>query len=60
MADFVSLSEKLDCGLTFRKHVERAIELDPSDALAYHLLGRWCFEVGDEAPEVFFYNRPPH
>lgn len=45
MADFVSLNEKIKCGMAFRKHVELAIGLDPSDSLAYHLLGRWCFEV---------------
>lgn len=45
MVDFVSLHEKIKCGMAFRKHVEIAISLDPSDALAYHLLGRWCFEV---------------
>lgn len=45
MADYVPLNEKLKCGLIFRKHVEEAIRLDPTDSLAYHLLGRWCFEV---------------
>ena len=45
MSDFVSLHEKIACGMAFRKHVEEAIRLDPDDALSYHLLGRWCFEV---------------
>ncbi|EDQ84895.1 uncharacterized protein MONBRDRAFT_34478 [Monosiga brevicollis MX1] len=45
LSDFVSLQEKLECGMLFRKHVERSLELDPSDALAHHLLGRFCFEV---------------
>ena len=45
MADHVSLNEKLECGHKFKMHVEESIRLNDSDAVAYHLLGRWCFEV---------------
>lgn len=45
LADFGGPKEKLNCGMLFRKHVETAISLNPTDPVSYHLLGRWCFEV---------------
>ncbi|XP_041375927.1 regulator of microtubule dynamics protein 1-like isoform X2 [Gigantopelta aegis] len=32
---------------TVKKHFEKAIELDPNDALSLHSVGHWCFAVAD-------------
>ena len=29
----------------FQTHIERAIELNPTDPSNHHLLGRWCYGV---------------
>eukprot|EP00736_Rhodelphis_marinus_P010224 Rmarinus@m.1311 len=43
--EFVTIREKLRNSRVFRKHVEIAIALDPTDPVSHHLLARWCFEV---------------
>eukprot|EP01137_Pigoraptor_chileana_P005384 Opistho-2@48383 len=43
--DWDSTKEKIKNGFVFREHIEKAIELDPHDPTAHHLLGRWCYEV---------------
>lgn len=30
-----------------KKHLERALELNPSDATTWHILGIWCFTFAD-------------
>lgn len=49
MASHVGLTEKIKCGQTFKEHLDRCIELDPSNASSYNLLGRFSFEVGTAA-----------
>lgn len=43
--DFLPLKEKISNGYIFKKHVDRAISLRPSDYSLYHLQGRFEFEV---------------
>lgn len=45
MSSHVSLNEKLVCGKVFKQHIDRCIELDPTNAGSYNLVGRWSFEV---------------
>eukprot|EP01135_Chromosphaera_perkinsii_P004080 Nk52_evm11s268 gene=Nk52_evmTU11s268 len=45
LVEFGGTKEKINNGYVFKKHIDRAIELNPSDASCHHLLGRWCFEV---------------
>ena len=44
-AGVAPLTEKIGLAHSYRKHISRAIELNPDDSTNYHLLGRWCFEV---------------
>ena len=32
--------------LATQEHFDRAIELNPNDAVSHFMLGRWCYEVG--------------
>ena len=46
--DFVKMQgvkEKILDGFEFKKHIDTAAELNPSDHITHHLLGRFCFEV---------------
>lgn len=43
--DYESVKVKIQNGYDFKKHIERAIELNPTDPTAHYLLGRWCFGV---------------
>lgn len=43
--DFQSTKDRIADGHTFKKHIDIAIELNPSDASLHHLLGRFAFEV---------------
>lgn len=45
LAEYVGLQEKIQNGYTFKKHVDEAIRLKPSDPTLHHMLGRWCYEV---------------
>jgi len=40
-----SIKEKLMDGHTFKKHVDTAININPTDATLHHLLGRFNYEV---------------
>ncbi|KAL3270687.1 hypothetical protein HHI36_021215 [Cryptolaemus montrouzieri] len=39
------MKERIQDGQLFKKHVDIAISIDPSDASLHHLVGRFCFEV---------------
>lgn len=43
--EFLSISDKIKNGFTFKEHIDKAVELNPKDATLYHLLGRFCYEV---------------
>ncbi|XP_026478973.1 regulator of microtubule dynamics protein 3-like [Ctenocephalides felis] len=43
--EFLGIKDKIEEGFVFKKHVERALELNPSDPYLYHLLGRFKYEV---------------
>ncbi|KAK4037826.1 putative Regulator of microtubule dynamics protein 2/sw [Daphnia magna] len=42
---YCSVSEKIRNGVLFKEHIDKAIEISPSDYLLHHLLGRFSFEV---------------
>ncbi|XP_023019666.1 regulator of microtubule dynamics protein 1 [Leptinotarsa decemlineata] len=44
-SDFVSLQEKISDGHIFKKHVDAALALCPTDPSLHHMLGRFDFEV---------------
>ncbi|KAI4454572.1 hypothetical protein MML48_9g00016695 [Holotrichia oblita] len=44
-SDFQSMKDRISDGHVFKKHIDIAIELNPSDASLHHLLGRFAFEV---------------
>jgi len=43
--EFQGVKEKILDGFEFKKHIDTAAELNPSDHITHHLLGRFCFEV---------------
>jgi len=45
IGDYEGMQIKIQNGYKFKEHIEKAIELNDSDAACYHLLGRWCYEV---------------
>lgn len=45
--EFVGIKEKILDGYEFKKHVDRAAELSPTDHTIQHLLGRFCYEVAE-------------
>ncbi|XP_061173245.1 regulator of microtubule dynamics protein 1-like [Saccostrea echinata] len=45
IGDYESTQEKIKNGYIFKEHIERAIQLNPSDPSNHHLLGRWCYGV---------------
>jgi hypothetical protein len=45
IGDYESITVKIRNGFDFKKHIERAIQLNPKDPTAHYLLGRWCFGV---------------
>ncbi|KRT81943.1 hypothetical protein AMK59_5254 [Oryctes borbonicus] len=44
-ADFQSMKDRISDGHLFKKHIDIAIELSPSDPSLHHLLGRFAYEV---------------
>ena len=50
---YVSVSEKIRNGVLFIQHIDKAIEINPSDYLLHHLLGRFSFEVIHEIVLIF-------
>ena len=43
--EFQGVKEKILDGFEFKKHIDRAAELNPGDHITHHLLGRFCYEV---------------
>lgn len=43
--EFGGVKEKIMDGYEFKKHIDRAAELNPRDYIIHHLLGRFCYEV---------------
>uniref|UniRef100_A0A6M2DD14 Regulator of microtubule dynamics protein 1 n=1 Tax=Xenopsylla cheopis TaxID=163159 RepID=A0A6M2DD14_XENCH len=43
--EFLGIKDKIEEGFIFKKHVERALELNSGDPYLYHLLGRFKYEV---------------
>ncbi|ODN05556.1 Regulator of microtubule dynamics protein 1 [Orchesella cincta] len=47
------LKEQIIQSVNVKKHITRAIELNPNDATCHYMLGNWCFSVA----EVPWYQR---
>ncbi|RLN96014.1 hypothetical protein BBJ28_00010452 [Nothophytophthora sp. Chile5] len=45
--NFRVLKEKIAGAYVIRDHIQRAIELDPSDATSHNILGQWCLAFAD-------------
>nr|VZI29575.1 unnamed protein product [Spirometra erinaceieuropaei] len=45
LAQSSGINQKIQLGYEFKKHIDNAIKLDPSEAYCHFLKGRWCFEV---------------
>jgi len=43
--EFGGVREKILDGFEFKKHIDKAAELNPRDYVTHHLLGRFCYEV---------------
>jgi len=43
--EFGGVREKILDGFEFKKHIDKAAELNPRDYITHHLLGRFCYEV---------------
>ena len=47
LGNYEGTKQKISNAYHIRDHFKKAIELNPSNATCYHLLGRWCFTVAD-------------
>lgn len=47
--DYIGTKKKIEDSPTMKKHFEKAIELNPTDATSRHLVGMWCFSFADLA-----------
>jgi len=45
--EFLGIKEKILDGFEFKRHIDRASELAPTDHTVQHLLGRFCYEVAE-------------
>lgn len=43
VTDFVGTKEKIEAGYELKNHVERAIEIDPNQAVLHYMKGRWSY-----------------
>lgn len=46
-SEYKGTKEKITEAYAIKKHMLRAVELNPKDATTFHLLGIWCFEVAN-------------
>jgi hypothetical protein len=47
VGNFRDLKEKIAGSYVIRDHIQRAIELDASDATCHNILGQWCLAFAD-------------
>ncbi|KAF7659327.1 hypothetical protein LDENG_00299020 [Lucifuga dentata] len=47
VGDYEGVKMKIGNSLIIRKHLERAVELNPKDATSIHILGLWCFSFAE-------------
>ncbi|ETO68614.1 hypothetical protein F444_14546 [Phytophthora nicotianae P1976] len=47
VGNFRDIKEKIAGAYVIRDHIQRAIELDPSDATSHNILGQWCLAFAD-------------
>ncbi|KAE9342057.1 hypothetical protein PF008_g10339 [Phytophthora fragariae] len=47
VGNFRDLKEKIAGAYVIRDHIQRAIELDPTDATSHNILGQWCLAFAD-------------
>nr|XP_046226779.1 regulator of microtubule dynamics protein 1 [Scatophagus argus] len=47
VGDYEGVKVKIGNSYIIRDHLERAIELNPSDATSLHILGYWCFAFAE-------------
>ncbi|KAI9989164.1 hypothetical protein PInf_019303 [Phytophthora infestans] len=47
VGNFRDLKEKIAGAYVIRDHIQRAIELDPTDATSRNILGQWCLAFAD-------------
>lgn len=45
VGDYLGVAEKIHNGFTFKEHIDKAMQINPSDSSLHHLLGRFCYEV---------------
>lgn len=43
--DYLSTKEKIESGYELKKHIDRALELDPQEPVLHYMKGRWCWGV---------------
>ncbi|XP_012274219.1 regulator of microtubule dynamics protein 1 [Orussus abietinus] len=46
-AKILPIKDQIEAGYRFKEYVSKALELNPTDALLHHMLGRFKFEVAD-------------
>uniref|UniRef100_A0A3P8ZFN9 Regulator of microtubule dynamics protein 1 n=1 Tax=Esox lucius TaxID=8010 RepID=A0A3P8ZFN9_ESOLU len=49
IGDYEGVKVKIGNSYIIKKHLERAIELNPKDATSIHILGYWCFAFAELA-----------
>uniref|UniRef100_UPI00359009AB regulator of microtubule dynamics protein 3-like n=1 Tax=Myxine glutinosa TaxID=7769 RepID=UPI00359009AB len=64
IATLDTLQERIKHGCLFKEHFDRAIELNPNDAVSNFMLGRWCYEVSrvswiEQKLAATFFGTPP-
>uniref|UniRef100_A0A8C4QP12 Regulator of microtubule dynamics protein 3 n=1 Tax=Eptatretus burgeri TaxID=7764 RepID=A0A8C4QP12_EPTBU len=64
IATLDTLQERIKHGCLFKEHFDRAIELNPNDAVSHFMLGRWCYEVShvswiEQKLAAAFFGTPP-
>ncbi|KAG3204635.1 hypothetical protein PC128_g1772 [Phytophthora cactorum] len=47
VGNFRDLKEKIAGAYVIRDHIQRAIDLDPTDATSHNILGQWCLAFAD-------------